>query len=267
MEGKVELAWLISILLGMLIVIFTMYYRIRILNAESENTKLENQKQLLGVKAAVEAEERLKEKFANDLHDGVVPVISEVSRNLHQYIADLQQNKLTPGQLQNAVWLIDESINTLRSVAHNLVPRTLANFGVIKAMQQVVLSMDGDPDCRTQVIDNTGTNGQLPFAHPDQLNIYRVCLELLNNLRKHDKYSLLQITFQVENSHLIILFVHDGKGIHTSEIKQLELSGKGLGLQSISTRLALLNGVVNYQVDEFNASIQLTIPLKNDTTN
>lgn len=253
--------------LVVLIILFYYHHHHKILIKEKQNEQLQREKQLAFFKAAVDSEERLKEKIANDLHDGVIPIIAQVSRNLHQFSADLEKNQLKSEQLLSAAWLIDDSVNTLRGVAQNLVPHTLLNFGIIKALQQVVVNMNSNPDCRTEVLDNTNINNQLPFSHNDQLNIYRVCLELINNLRKHDNYTFLQISFQLEDNSLVILFMHDGRGISTAEIKRLELAQQGLGLKSVSTRLALLNGVAEYLVDEFNASIRIVIPLKHDTTN
>jgi signal transduction histidine kinase len=96
---------------------------------------------------------------------------------------------------------------------------------------------------------------------PQQLNIYRICLEILNNLYKHANYQYLKIIVERTGNNLQFEFTHNGMGITTKEIDKLAAGSQGLGLKSLMSRALLLNATINYEIDEGLASIKLQIPI------
>ena len=230
------------------IVIFHINYRANML-------KLEKEKQILAFKAAIEAEENQKERIANNLHDEVIPLMIVIGQH-----ADL------PREDSNAVIseLVSQSINSIRAIALDLIPKTLLNFGLIKALEQRARFLNSGSNSVVELENNTRFEQDAPFTKNEQVNIYRMCLEILNNLNKHTGYTYLRITIESSNKHLNIIFTHDGRGVSDKDIEAFGKTTAGLGLKSLQSRSSILGASIRYSVDLDAATIQLSIPFSNE---
>jgi signal transduction histidine kinase len=89
-----------------------------------------------------------------------------------------------------------------------------------------------------------------------------MCLEILNNLRKHAKYNALFVEVSNTQDELIISLRHDGKGVTNEEIETFTRLSTGLGLKSLRSRAILLNAGIIYEKGKNFSTVSLTVPLK-----
>lgn len=247
------------------LLLLTIYnvYRKRILEKEAELRIIEKEKQVEVFKAASEAEESQKEKIAKNLHDGVIPGITACQRSILKNIKDYEKTqKIDLQRVKQDMESLNEIIDNIRNVSHDLIPGTLLSFGLIKALAYYIDQIRDTGNSKADFENLTLFEEEIPFSKTDQLHIYRTCLEILNNLYKHAHYKYLKVTTECQNGIFEIEFMHDGKGITNLEIEELSESGKGLGLKSLKSRLMLLNASINYYIDSDTASVKVTIPLK-----
>jgi signal transduction histidine kinase len=137
---------------------------------------------------------------------------------------------------------------------------------VIKALEHHVNLMSSG-NSQTDFKDESGLNGKIPFTLQEQTHIYTISLELLSNLKKYAKFKYLKVTVEKDRNILIIDFMHNGIGIDNNRIKKLTENSTGIGLKSIGARVLMLNGSLNYTMDEHTACVTLKVPIKNETTN
>lgn len=269
MENEINLGSIlltsITAMFFLALLILTIYnvYRKRILEKEAELRIIEKEKQVELFKAAAEAEEGQKEKIAKNLHDGVIPGITACQRSILKNIKDYEKNQtLDLIRVKKDMQSLNEIVDNIRNVSHDLIPGTLLSFGLIKALSYYLDQIKDTGDSKADFENLSVFDEEIPFSKTDQLHIYRICLEILNNLYKHAHYKYLKVTTECNNNIFEIEFMHDGKGITNQEIDVLSESAKGLGLKSLKSRIMLLNASINYYIDSDNASVKVTIPLK-----
>jgi signal transduction histidine kinase len=268
MENKTEIiifiiaAMLLMICLALGILIFFVVHRKKMLEKEAKISSIEKNKTTEIFKASKEAEEREREKVAKELHDGIVPALSSVERNLERCLKDFENDRFDPLKLRKEITYIEETIETVRGLSHDLIPRSLMAFGLIKALSDHVARLNGVNGKKSYFENSSTFEEQLPFTMAEQLNIFRMCSEILNNLSKHAFYGYLKVTMENPDNSLMIDFIHDGKGITNEKIVEAENSNTGLGLKSLKSRAIILNADINYTTEDDTSCVSLKIPLK-----
>src|SRR6218665_3833531 len=165
---------LVMLILALAIILFYQHYRSNLL-------KLEKEKHLMAFKAAVEAEEKQKEKIANNLHDEIIPLLLVIRQHLDRHIRNYDHQKIEKESLKTNSELIDQSIAEIKSIALDLIPKVLLTFGLIKGLEQRIRHMNNGGTYAVGIENKTTFSTEVPFTKSDQVNIYRICLELLNN--------------------------------------------------------------------------------------
>jgi signal transduction histidine kinase len=258
MEGKIEIsiiiAWMVVFSLVMVIIFFTLNYKAKI-------NQVEKEKQLLAFKAAFEAEERQKERIANNLHDEIIPLLTALAQNQQQHKKNLDSKRLIVEDFKSDAEIIDQSIKGIKAIALDLIPTIFINFGLLKAIEHYIRKLNTQ-NTSAELENKTEFNGEMPFSKAEQINIYRLCLEIMNNLQKHAGYTYLRVIMTTTAKIFTIQFKHDGKAVSDEDIELFSRESAGLGLKSIKSRLLLLQGSVNYTTERTIATINLNLPYK-----
>jgi signal transduction histidine kinase len=89
-----------------------------------------------------------------------------------------------------------------------------------------------------------------------KLVLYRVLQELMVNMRKHSKASLVALVFIEEENFLKIHYSDNGKGAKQEAVKN------GNGLQNVENRISSINGKLTFETEkEKGLKIFISIPL------
>lgn len=270
MESQLQIELLIGIgvfamfSLVLLIAVFTLIYKRKILERENALRNLESEKKVQLFKAAVEAEENLKARIASGLHDQIIPGVTTSIMMIDDFF-NVHKGKYPPvEQLAAHVDNLNEVVKGIREVSHDLTPSFIDTFGLFAGLNAHVSKMNRISESTAEFVNEIPEDLKYSISKIQAINIYRMCLEILNNLLKHAKYKFLSVTTEIDENNLIISFAHDGNTITNEEIERLRISGKGMGLNSIQTRLYLLNGVMEYYGESDVAFIKIKLPLTNE---
>lgn len=249
---------MVCLALGILTVFIV--HRKNMLEKEAKIIGIENEKKIEVFKASNEAEEREKKKIAKELHDGIIPTLSAVERSLEKHLRDYENGEFDAIRLRRDITEIEGTIESVRTIAYDLIPPILSTFGFIRALGYQVERIN-DAGLQADFENSTPFNEELPFTMPEQVNIFRMCNEILNNLNKYANYKYLRVVVEKLEKDLLIDFTHDGIGITNKEIDTAAISGKGLGLQSLMSRALILNATINYLIEEDTATVSIKIPI------
>lgn len=252
------LAMLVMALLFM--VIFNVYKK-KLLQKETRLKTIEFEKQIESFKAARKAEDEEREKLARNLHDEILPMLSGLGINLERGYRNFGSERFSKNELMEGVKSVDNIISRVRGISHDLIPPVLLSFGVLKALKEYFNQIGNTGYACADFEDNTHFAGAVPFRIDEQLNIYRLCLELIHNVVKHSGYTYMAMKAHHTANQLLIIIQHDGIVVTNEEMKQKTDTSKGLGLKSIKMRTTLLNGQLNYLSEDGLALITLTIPI------
>ena len=207
--------------------------------------------------AIVETEERERKRFAMDVHDGLGALLS----TLKIYVTLLQKSDKTQEEkdfLFNEIKTnIGEAVSAAKRIANNLMPSTLNDYGLIAALDVFAQSVMRSG---AVVIHLLGERDMPRLEKNNEINIYRICTELINNTLKHAAASNIYLEIKAHNNSLFLSYRDDGTGFDFK--KTLEEKPASHGLKNIVTRVQFLKGrILDAEKPSNGTSFQLEIPL------
>ena len=99
----------------------------------------------------------------------------------------------------------------------------------------------------------SGKNNQ--FNKQEDLVIYRIIMELTNNIIKHSNATEAAIQLVYHENQLTLVVEDNGKGINGN-------SNSGIGLKNVRLRVNFLNGSTDIDSGKNGTTIMIQIPFK-----
>lgn len=195
--------------------------------------ELERQKQRT-LQAVVEGQEHERSRIAKDLHDGVGQMLSVVKIGVSA--VQEQIHSIAPdeaAQLHESIVLLDSAVQEVRSVSHQLMPVALKQLGLSAAIQDICSSVTASTAI---MIDTELSALEVRMDAVQELTLYRIVQELLNNTLKYGNARRISIQALREKSALLVMYEDDGKGF------DLHAANEGIGLNNIISRATMLGG-------------------------
>lgn len=242
------------LLLAITIILFMVFYQKRMIQEQYNRQKLELEYQQKMMDAALESQETERKRIAGDLHDSVGGMLSAVRVG----ITTLARQLPNPQALEQQKHMIDETLDTLRSISRDLMPSTLEKFGLVHAMRELCEQLH-----KTTLMPVTfSEHGQFERLTPKkELMVFRIAQELTNNVVKHAHASSINVILS-GSPNLEMVVEDDGVGFDPEVQRSDRKFGKGLGLFNIENRARLLNGKIEYdKTREKGSRVILTMPL------
>lgn len=249
----------IMLLMALSIVLFVIRHQRKMHLNEKRIQAIENEKQIALFKASIEAEERQKEIIANNLHDSIKPMLSYLKHSLTKHQSDFLNDTFVYTNLDKDKKTIDDITSDITATCHDLIPTNLNLFGLEIALEDLIKALNHSKVIGASFKSDQVKSDLSAIPKMDQVNIYRVCQELINNILKHSTCQAMSMHLFTEQNRLAIELAYDGTGITNAEIDQL--SKKGLGLNSLKSRVLILNANLNYLKSVNGYEIKFHIPL------
>ena len=205
--------------------IFQFMKRLDEIRRETENKVLS---------AVIRTEEKERQRFAKELHDGLGPLLSVVKMLLSglDAKADPEVNEKIKQNLKQAV---DEAIVSVRDISANISPHILNNFGLKDAVEAFIKRLGSAEGIEIRFTTNLGGRR---FTYNVEVILYRVMCELINNTLKHAVAHNIRIDLQLREQTIYLDYSDDGIGFDVSR----EATEYGMGLDNILYRLKSGNG-------------------------
>ncbi len=182
-----------------------------------------------------ETQELERLRIARDLHDGLGQLLTGISYSIEKIQQEHDIDTAFAERLQKQV---NSAIQETKSIAQNLTPSVLKDFGLVEAIENLVQRINLLH--RTQFIFNSYAFTERIDAKLEKA-IFRICQEAVNNIIKHSGATEATIElYRVED--MIVLVVEDnGNGFDIGIIHHKEET-EGLGLISMSERVNAFDG-------------------------
>jgi two-component system sensor histidine kinase UhpB len=190
--------------------------------------RLEAERRQAG-RAAIQAQERERQRIAQDLHDEVNQALTAVSLRLQ---ASLEQ---APPELQRELAetkrLSSRAMEELLALARQLRPAVLDDHGLLPALHSQVRDFGEQTGIRATFV----ARGNVPKLSPEQqLVIYRVTQESLSNIAQHARARTVDVELSFIGRTLLRIS-DDGSGFTAPR-------DGGLGLSGMRERALLAGG-------------------------
>lgn len=211
----------------------------------SRNLKVRNELERKVLSAVIQTEERERERFSKDMHDGLGPLLSTVKL----YVGEIANSDNTANEkelyIKQVNEIIDEAVASTREISNNLMPRVIHEYGVVKAIQAFCNKINLTNRIKIE-FQTTGVDQSMDMNI--QLILFRVISELINNTIKHAKATLITIHIEAKGDRIRVEFTDNGIGFNTEKIMGDKKTG--IGLKSIISRIKSINGVCKFSSEE-----------------
>jgi signal transduction histidine kinase len=205
---------------------------------QHDKERLEKEKEVAELTATLESQEKERNRIARDLHDGLGSMMSGISSQI-EYVRTLPDvNKSNQPYFVQLREMVKEAISELRRTSYELMPAKLLRQGLEPAIRDLCLNLLVKNGIEPTLEINTDLN---ILNAEQQLTLYRIVQELLNNIVKHANAKQVLIQFTHVDDEISLVVEDDGKGF---DVASRKMDG-GLGLGSLGTRVNLLKGFLD----------------------
>lgn len=187
------------------------------------------------IRAIIDTQEKERQRLAKDLHDSLTQQLSAIKFYIGT-TTDLTKNRKQKTILLKSNEALTEVIADMRNICFNLMPKTLEEFGLAKAVKEFCNHFLFHKKINYIIEQNTG----LPEISSElKIDLYRIIQEFITNAVKHGKANKITISFNYNKKILKIILADNGKGFDCNQ------PGKGMGLQNVQSRVKSHNGKLN----------------------
>ena len=199
-----------------------------------------------------------RHRIAETLHDEVGAILS--SAKLHLLgIKTVNLDERDKGLHDKGSELLNDVIQKVRGISHNLHSNILKEFGLNEAIRHFIKKITKG----TLINASTALDDSYKTENPDNdISIYRMVQELVNNILKYAHAKELIISSVYKNDELQLVLFHNGDGLTQQQFEELRYRKEGLGLKNIQNRVILLKGSIHFTNDNDGYRINIHIPVK-----
>lgn len=210
------------------------------------------------IEAAIRSEEMVRHSISEALHDEVGAILSSSKLHLQGIRKDCfdEQDKEL---YEKGKELLDEGIQKVRGISHNLHSNILKELGLNEAISHFINKV-----CRGTILKATTEldENYTTKNSENDMSLYRMIQELVNNIMKHAHAKELHISSSFVNGRLILSIHHDGIGLSQQQFEVYRYNKEGLGLKNIQNRITFLKGSIEFYTFNNSSSITIYIPAK-----
>jgi two-component system NarL family sensor kinase len=239
------------------LVVFIVFHQRRVIRYQMQLQRMDDEQQKILLNASIRWQEEERQRIAADLHDDAGPLLATARLYLNENLVHQDINT----QLQsiyNAKQIIDDTIQLIRNISHSLMPPTLKNFGLESAINDLFQKISGSGSMNA----SSRFHDYRQRLRPEQeLLIFRVVQELVNNILKHSNASFIHLTQNYNENKFYLRLHHDGRGITQADFERMNKSSLGLGLKNIQSRVKVLQAEINFEKDLSQTYYKVTIEI------
>lgn len=245
---KIQYLWLVIIIvlsIAIVIIATLMSWRSRYKRRLAQNElqlhrsridDLLQKQEVENVNAQLKGQDDERKRIAQELHDRIGSILSTVKlhfSNVEEGIALLkeQQNK----SYLEATNLLDEAVDEVRRISHDLYEGSLARFGFKTALLQLIAAVEKANIIKITFVDN---DIDMQVYKTIEQDLYRITQELLSNTLKYAEAKEITIQLALKEKTFVYMYEDNGKGFDANLINAKD----GIGYKNISTRVAKMKG-------------------------
>lgn len=236
-----------------LAIVSYLIYRYRIKQLQKLNAAQESFSRQL-----IESQEAERKRIAQELHDGLGQNLLVIKNRALLGLTAKENREKADEQFSEIQESVTDALAEVRTIAYNLRPLHIERLGLSSTIEEMIEDIEAASEisinCDIENIDET-------FSKENEINIYRIIQEVLNNIVKHSEAKRASVTIFRENQKIVLTIKDDGKGFDVAKVSDR----KGLGLNGISERVKILGG--NYSIEsEIGQGTTVSIEIKSEPT-
>ncbi len=206
-----------------------------------------------GLLAGIEDERR---RIAMDMHDQVLSELSHVSRETLRLKAKVDtDHDIQP--VDNIHKGLNQITHNIRSIINDLHPHFLDIVGLDESIRDCLSSHLNESDSPVWSID-MDSQLESSISKVQRFNLYRIILEVVNNIQKHAQCEHFSILLTVKKDKLTLIIKDDGVGFDIASAQKK----RGLGLRNIEMRALQLNAQTRWSKASTNGGTRFELTMR-----
>ena len=215
------------------------------------------QDQLRRLSASImDGQEKERSAIARELHDELGQILTALRMDAVWIMARLRElDPKASVRAESMCELIDETIETVRSMAVRLRPGVLDTLGLVDALEWFTTDFERRTEitCVFEHRDVQGVDETLATA------TYRIAQEAMTNVARHADASQVKVALHNRNGLLKLTVADDGVGFDPETLSESE----GLGMAGMRERAGLVGGTLQVQSHPHaGTQVELVVPLQ-----
>jgi len=184
--------------------------------------------------AVLETLEKERNRISRDLHDDLGQILSSAKLKLEvfEYKSSIQDSFFN-----EAIELIGHAGKELRNIVHDLHPAEIERYGLLAAIDLLIFQMQKLSGINIFLLKKQ-YSGKL--KKKDELMIYRIIQEALNNAIKHSKAEIISVSMEEANGNFIVQIIDKGVGFNPDNLKLNKEEIHGYGLLNMFQRAEMM---------------------------
>jgi PAS domain S-box-containing protein len=200
------------------------------------------------------AREEQRARIARELHDVVGGMLTSMKLDIHRInrrIDDPELKEITADLSQ----LVQESIDTVRTISEHLRPGVLDHLDLVAALQSALREFAERTEIECEL--DAGEFAER-LAQPRETALYRICQEALTNIARHAQASRVIVRLRAADGWLQLEIEDNGRGMPSTTP-----TGKSIGLVSMAERAREFGGKLSVLPSSAGGTcLQVAIPLE-----
>lgn len=207
------------------------------------------------IQTIIETEDRERQRIARELHDNLGQKLTTASLNFNALKSDVEDQQLK-GKIIKGIGYLTQAIDDAREISHNLMPRSMEDFGFVLAVESLMNDINRLTDTKFEFYHNIKSE---QIDDHIGIHLYRITQELVNNALKYANANSVVLQFMQYDDVLIWSIEDDGVGFDKTEIMQKQ----HFGLDSVRHRVQILSGniEINSQPGR-GTSVTIELPMQ-----
>jgi two-component system, NarL family, sensor histidine kinase DevS len=190
------------------------------------------------VRRVIDAQELERRRLARELHDETGQALTSILLGLKAIRAAATEEEAEQAEA-NLRELVVQALQDVRSLAVELRPSALDDFGLVPALERLADTFSERSGIPASVEATLGAGRLPPEA---ETVLYRLVQEALTNVVKHAAASRVNIVVTRREGGVSAVVEDDGRGFAADEVRN-----EALGLVGMRERLGLLGGTLNVE--------------------
>jgi signal transduction histidine kinase/CheY-like chemotaxis protein len=208
----------------------------------------------------LDAQERERIRVAHELHDDLGQSLLLLKLQMSIMCRSLPPELQKPRQECSAsIENVQEIIDSVRRLSHDLIPPTLAEIGLKSAINDLL-----EEFCLHQGVNSSEDIDDIKGLFPPdtELIIYRILQESLTNIGKYAQATQVAISLKRKDDEVCLSVEDNGVGFEVERIMAHRDRKRGLGLASMEERARMLGGTFHiWSSPDMGTKIHVTVPL------
>ncbi|MEO8762674.1 MAG: ATP-binding protein [Ginsengibacter sp.] len=243
-------ATVVLVLLAGFLFFFFLKYRYRSNEYIKEREIMKKTFEQTLLQSQIEVQEATFSALGKELHDNIGQLLSSTK----MLLGITQRNlKDTPETLTIAVETLGKAINELRALSKSIDKEWLDQFDLVENLSTEITRINNAKMLQIQF----SHPGRLPMKAEEQIILFRIIQEALQNAIKHSEAQNIRIEIATQTQNILVTITDDGKGLGS-------ISTDGLGMRNMKQRTKLLGGNITWSMPTRGSSINIQLPVKEE---